>query len=364
MANYTKFGVREIANVVFKAAANGTKFCGNTYNAGQPILYFDSLKTSTVEGAGTTVYADGGRGNTHLVSWTGEKTITFTMEDALISPLSLAALASARVDNTNSNKTVHVTEFITPDSSSYTISGVVGDCYYALVDEDNNLTEVPVKASVSTGTATLSVVSGKTYYVDYYKTSTATVISLTGDDLGINFYVEAETLFRGQDGLDRPAEFIIPKAKIQSNFTFSMAATGDPSTFTFTMDAFPGKTKNNPNKKVLCEINVLNSIYDPEGGTGEHIGVSGSKSGDIATIRLDNVDSGLTYKYKTSTTSTVDSIDVGDDAPGSGYTAITFTDNVFAFEPTTDHKYIKVIAINSSDKVAAISDVYQFDTAE
>ena len=30
--------------------------------------------------------------------------------------------------------------------------------------------------------------------------------------------------------------------KIQSNFTFSMASTGDPSTFTFTMDAMPGYT--------------------------------------------------------------------------------------------------------------------------
>lgn len=230
MAEYTKFGVREIANVVFKAAADGTKFCGKTYAKGQPILYFDTLKTSTVEGAGTTVYADGGRGNTHLVSWTGEKTITFTMEDALISPLSLAALASAEV-STGAGKKIHQTEFITADSSSYDVEGVVSnsDVYYAEVDDDNNLKQAPIKQTASGTTATLTTVSGKTYYVDYYKPSYATVISLTGEDLGINFYVEAETLFRGQDGIDKPAEFIIPKAKIQSNFTFSMAATGDPS---------------------------------------------------------------------------------------------------------------------------------------
>jgi len=35
-----------------------------------------------------------------------------------------------------------------------------------------------------------------------------------------------------------------------------MSATGDPSTFTFTMDAFPGYTYFNTNKKVLCAIQV------------------------------------------------------------------------------------------------------------
>lgn len=228
MAEYTKFGVREIANVVFKAAVDGTKFCGNTYAKGQPILYFDSLKTSTVEGAGTTVYADGGRGNTHLVSWTGEKTITFTMEDALISPLSLAALSSAKVDS-DEGKIVHKTEFKTGSGNSYTITGQASNtkAYYAIVDDDNNLIEAPKE--FTSGSTTLA--NGVTYFLDYYviEQSPVTVISLTGEDLGINFYVEAETLFRGQDGLDRPAEFIIPKAKIQSNFTFNMAASGDPS---------------------------------------------------------------------------------------------------------------------------------------
>jgi hypothetical protein len=35
-----------------------------------------------------------------------------------------------------------------------------------------------------------------------------------------------------------------------------MASTGDPSTFTFTMDAMPGYTTFNPNKKVLCAIQI------------------------------------------------------------------------------------------------------------
>ena len=60
-----------------------------------------------------------------------------------------------------------------------------------------------------------------------------------------------------------PAEFIIPNCKIQSNFTFTMASSGDPSTFTFTVDAFPGVVLGTT-KKVLCAIQIVNEIADAE----------------------------------------------------------------------------------------------------
>ncbi len=66
-----KFGVREICDVVFKAKAD-TKIGEKWFKKGQPVLYIDSAKTSTMEGAATTVYATGGKGNTRLVAWEGE----------------------------------------------------------------------------------------------------------------------------------------------------------------------------------------------------------------------------------------------------------------------------------------------------
>ena len=86
-----KFGVREIANVVFKAK-NLQKIGPYTFQKGQPVFYMDTAKTSTLEGAATTVYATGGRGNTRLIAWEGEKTLTFTVEDALLSPISLSII--------------------------------------------------------------------------------------------------------------------------------------------------------------------------------------------------------------------------------------------------------------------------------
>ena len=79
-----KFGVREICDVVLKARAP-MKVGNKVFYANEPVLYFDTLKTSSLEGASTTVYAQGGRGNARLVAWDGDRTLTFTMEDALIS---------------------------------------------------------------------------------------------------------------------------------------------------------------------------------------------------------------------------------------------------------------------------------------
>jgi hypothetical protein len=41
-----------------------------------------------------------------------------------------------------------------------------------------------------------------------------------------------------------------------------MASSGDPSTFTFTMDAFPDYTRFDPTKKVLAAIQIIQTGND------------------------------------------------------------------------------------------------------
>ena len=97
--------------------------------------------------------------------------------------------------------------------------------------------------------------------VDYYVekvSANVSEIQIDAENFAGYYYVEADTLFRRQsDGVDLPANITLPNVKIQSNFTFSMASTGDPSTFTFTMDAMPGYTYFDTKKKVLCVIQVV-----------------------------------------------------------------------------------------------------------
>jgi hypothetical protein len=97
---------------------------------------------------------------------------------------------------------------------------------------------------------------GDIVLVDYYIDQTsATQIEITADKFGGYYYIEGSTLFRREaDGVDMPAKLIIPNGKVQSNFCFTMASSGDPSTFTFTVDAFPGYAKFNKSKEVLCAL--------------------------------------------------------------------------------------------------------------
>jgi hypothetical protein len=117
-----QFGIKEVADVAFYKvgdivydAASGTvkprEFTStektNFKNQAavdarleiKPVLKFDTLKTSGLEFTGETTEARGGKGNTVLMSWDHSREATLTLEDALLSAESLAAMLS----NTGAN---------------------------------------------------------------------------------------------------------------------------------------------------------------------------------------------------------------------------------------------------------------------
>ena len=270
-----KFGVREICDVVFKAKAD-TKIGTSTFKKGQPVLYIDSAKTSTIEGAATTVYAQGGRGNTRLIAWEGEKTLTFTVEDALLSPIGFSVLSGAGLFKKEGEKVhVHTTANAYVDTNGkIDLTDVLGNeekidetapVFAMIVEEDGSITgELLSSLVVAEDGKSLTGATDNandSVFVDFYILKDSDVVSelqIDAGNFGGYYYVEASTLFRRQsDGVDMPAEITLPNVKIQSNFTFSMASTGDPSTFSFTMDAFPGYTIFDSTKKVLCVMQVV-----------------------------------------------------------------------------------------------------------
>lgn len=264
-----KFGVREICDVVFKAKSAG-QIGSMTVVEGQPVLYIDSAKTSTLEGAATSVYAQGGRGNARLISWEGEKTLTFTVEDALLSPIGFSILSGAGLLS-NAAETVHVHTTANAHAGSdgkIDLTDVLGTDeeidgtapVFVMTMEEGSITGMVSGATIEGKVITAATAANKDVFVDFYvlKDSKVTELQIDAENFAGNYYVEASTLFRREsDGKDLPAEITLPNVKIQSNFTFSMASTGDPSTFTFTMDAFPGYTAFDRTKKVLCVIQVV-----------------------------------------------------------------------------------------------------------
>ena len=280
-----KFGVREICDVVLRAK-DRVKIGNQVFEKDEPVIYFDTAKTSTVEGAATTVYATGGKGNSRLIAWEGERTVTFTMEDALISPLGFAILSGAGIVETGVNASkisVHATTNVigTVESNNIVIdlqdaiptNGTLNtktDIYGFILDSTGGISKKLGKVKASGNQVTFDVTSlslgessSHTVLLDYYIDMNSGVkqIEITPDKFAGSYYLEASTLFRRQDnGSDMPAQFVIPNVKIQSAFTFSMAASGDPSTFTFTMDAFPDYTKFDKSKKVLFALQIVDDF--------------------------------------------------------------------------------------------------------
>ena len=286
-----KFGVREICDVTFKAAANNQKVGNKVFKKYQPVFMIDTARTSNFEQASTTVYAQGGRGYARLIAWEGEKTMTFTVEDALISPMGLAVLSGAGLINhkVGDSARVHITleksvngegeiEIELNDLKDETgldnaTSFLICDCIpmYATVigssGKAEDFLEVdPIQAAIEVTESSPAILTvdaaaaGKTVVVDFYLAMTNSVQTITigPEDFGGYFYVEAQTLFRDEaTGKDVAANITFPRVKVQSGFTFTMAASGDPSTFSFVMDAFPGYAIANCDRKTMCDIQIL-----------------------------------------------------------------------------------------------------------
>ena len=292
-----KFGIRECANIVFRAKKK-EKIGASTFEPGQPVLYIDTATTSSIEQASSTVYAQGGRGNSRLIAWEGDKTLTFTVEDALLSPIGFAILSGAQLfkeSGAGANGKVH---FHMTSMATLKTDGTIDlkDAVAPYPDAEICLTDAPLfvmgvdddgsidgtiyksdSAAVSenvitlSGTITPAITESVNVMVDYYIDLPGQQVyeaDITADTFAGYYYVEADTLFRQQStGKDLPANLTFPNVKIQSNFTITMAGTGDPSAFTFTMDAFPGYTYFDKTKKVLCVMQIMDNINAAEGGS-------------------------------------------------------------------------------------------------
>ncbi len=249
------------------------------------------------------------------------------MEDALISPVSFAALSGAGViKQNNATPMVHVhttTKTTIGAEHKVELKEALGNdilCFDAPifvmgVDTDGSLTgelyelaegensqtidETGAVTEPKTAITLISGEAGTTVQVDYYvlkKGNKVTELQIDAENFGGYFYVEGDTLWRDKDGKDYPAVFTFPKVKIQSNFTFTMASTGDPSTFSFTMDAFPGYTYFDKTREVLCVIQV---VEESDQATKEFESVMDHATGETTTYQTDPKNNGTHPEKKT-----------------------------------------------------------------
>lgn len=203
---------------------------------GAPVLYLDTLKVSTIEQTAENVSARGGKGNPELISWDYGKEITVTLEDALYSIKSMAIMFGA-VD-TNGVPAVSSSETIYKSLDCADFSGSAGS--YTVVLNNTTISVSSVSWYDATGSALTSKPTGTGrglgYGVFAVPTQNIKKIEISAATFPGTYYVTGDTFARREDnGHDEFFQFIIPKAKVQSEVTLTMEAEGDPSTFSMNL---------------------------------------------------------------------------------------------------------------------------------
>lgn len=222
MSILDRYGIKEVADLTFYQIDNN----GNPTN---PVLYFDSLKVSTIEQTAESVYAQGGKGNPRLIGWDYGKEITVTLEDALFSPKSMAVMFGDGKVNSSSTYTIKKTipfSGSTPPTTWTDAKGktqaISGAVYY---DE------------VGTSVASSSLSDGKKYFATFDVSVNADEIIVGPNTFPDTYYIVGDTYARSEvTGDDDYFQFIIPKGKVMSENTITMEADGDPSVFNMNVE--------------------------------------------------------------------------------------------------------------------------------
>lgn len=227
-----RYGIKEVADVTFYEINEDASM-------GAPVLYLDTLKVSTTENTAENTSARGGKGNAELISWDYGKEINVSLEDALFSAKSMAIMFGS-VDVKGKAKIGTEAKIVkTVRKAQVTISGTTGS----------------EKGTVEIGGLTITIPAGAKFYdengglVESGKVTSDyayVTFELAGKDVSVieisaatfpgTYYVTGDTYARAEsNGRDSFFQFVIPKAKVQSEVTLTLEAEGDPSTFSMNL---------------------------------------------------------------------------------------------------------------------------------
>ena len=213
-----------------------------------PVLYLDTLKVSTIEQTAEEAEARGGKGNPPLIIWDYGKEITVTLEDALFSAKSMAIMfGNGKVKN-YANNIMRTEQFTaTKTGQVSTLVTIAQETGIATVTQDfgwsakyeapdgktyNKLAPKFYSDSQIDGAEVKSCELGKTYFCTYDLEVSGAVIEISANSFPGTYYVTGDTYARSEaSGKDEFFQFIVPKAKVQSENTITLEAEGDPSVF-------------------------------------------------------------------------------------------------------------------------------------
>ena len=286
-----KYAIKEVADVMFyELDSKGAPSA--------PVLYLDTLKTSTLSQSSEVVDARGGKGNVKILSWDTNKELTIEMEDAVYSAKSLGIMFGGKMkvygDKQEVLKTLRFDPTKVVEAASTTDTGstksllaveINGKKFYiakSLVTvfsyQKANGDEVSDPVAITdhehinwtTGKVQVSTtVEGETVYADGLQgiefitfdlldctssnearttgngvVSGGVTIDITSEFNSNTYYITGDTYARNvASGKDEFLQFIIPKGKVSAeDVSLTMEADGDPATFSMTVQCLKSES--------------------------------------------------------------------------------------------------------------------------
>ena len=305
-----KYAIKEVADVMFyELDSKGAPSA--------PVLYLDTLKTSTLSQSSETVDARGGKGNVKILSWDTNKELTVEMEDAVFSAKSLQIMFGGDMIVTDTKQEVlktlkadDIKEDTTGETRNYLTFRINGMDYYIaktlvtafsytkvdatgqtpVYKEVKDPVAVPyvdwaTKKGKASAEAQATVYEQPVEFVTFDLLDCTSAAADRTDanaivsggmtiDIGAEFnsntyYITGDTYARNvASGKDEFLQFIIPKGKVSAeDVSLTMEADGDPATFAMTVQCL--KSESGSMVK-LVKYNLTGAA----GGTGKNKGVA------------------------------------------------------------------------------------------
>lgn len=227
---------------------------GETGNPDYPVLFLDTLKVSTIEQTAEQAEARGGKGNPPLIIWDYGKEITVTLEDALFSAKSMAIMfGNGQVKSYSGEKAfIMKTEQFIPKGETVPKAATNKESMALSGNWDQGFTGPDGKRYLKVNPKFYdingdyiaesdaekwkkAVADGKAFCSYDLKVDGA-VIEISANSFPGTYYAVGDTYARSEvTGEDEFFQFIIPKAKVQSENTITLEAEGDPSVFNMSL---------------------------------------------------------------------------------------------------------------------------------
>lgn len=222
-----------------------------------PVMFFDTLQVTSIEGAAETTDIQGGQGNATLASVSHSKTVDVTFDDAIMTMSSLALLTGGNLEQASESHKITMTETeireVKGGATSITLSrpAKVGSYVWIAMLQDgilstssrllNKVAEENMTEFKLSDFNNAPVVAEDAMYRVFYEwemgldaAEELSELTVLADKFaGTYRFIGDTVLFNQYTGLNDIFQIEIPKLKLDSSYSMSLNASTEAVVFSF-----------------------------------------------------------------------------------------------------------------------------------